>query len=60
MTPLAIAVERRQWRSVALYLLLGVSNAAAVLPPQSLAELLDLMSGEQETGRNGGEGATGR
>jgi hypothetical protein len=45
VTPLAIAVERREWRSVALRLLLGVADAAAALPPESLAELLDLLSG---------------
>jgi hypothetical protein len=47
VTPLAIAVERRDWQSVALYLLLGVSDAAAALPVESLAELLDLLGGEE-------------
>jgi hypothetical protein len=47
VTPLAIAVERRDWHSVALYLLLGVSDAAAALPEESLAALLDLLGGDE-------------
>lgn len=54
MTPLAVAVERRDWRSVALYLLLGVSDAAAALPQESLAALLDLLGGMKESERDGG------
>jgi hypothetical protein len=45
VTGLAIAVERRNWRAVSLYLLLGVSDAAALLPAESLAALLDLLGG---------------
>ena len=45
MTPLAVAVERRRWQAVALYLLLGVTEAASKLPPESLAALLDLLGG---------------
>ncbi|HEY7269688.1 MAG TPA: hypothetical protein VH951_07665 [Dehalococcoidia bacterium] len=44
MTPMALAIERRQWDLVALYLLLGVQRAAALLPPETLTELLDLLS----------------
>jgi hypothetical protein len=47
VTALAIAVERREWRVVALYLLLGVSRAASRLPPETLTELLDLLGGEE-------------
>lgn len=47
MTPLAVAVERRQWEAVALYLLLGVAEAASQLPPESLAALVDLLGGEE-------------
>lgn len=47
MTPLAIAVERREWRTVALRLLLGVADAASALPPESLEALLDLLGGEE-------------
>jgi hypothetical protein len=55
VTPLAVAVERRDWRSVALYLLLGVSDAAAALPQESLAALLDLLGGMEDAERDGGE-----
>lgn len=54
MTGLAVAVERREWRVVTLYLLLGVSEAASALPAESLAALLDLLGGEEarlEVGR---------
>jgi hypothetical protein len=44
MTAFAVAVERQQWSLVSLYLLLGVTEAAQKLPPESLAELLDLLS----------------
>jgi hypothetical protein len=47
VTPLAVAVERRDWHSVALYLLLGVADAASALPPESLVALLDLLDGEE-------------
>jgi hypothetical protein len=48
VTRLAVAVERRDWRVVALYLLLGVAEAASQLPPNSLAELIDLLGGEAD------------
>ncbi|HLF77036.1 MAG TPA: hypothetical protein VJB57_06040 [Dehalococcoidia bacterium] len=48
MTPLAVAVERRQWQVVALRLLLGVSDAARRLPPESLNELIDLLGAGSE------------
>jgi hypothetical protein len=60
VTPLAVAVERRDWRSVALYLLLGVSLAASALPPESLTELLDLLDGGSEAGRDGGKDTSRR
>jgi hypothetical protein len=47
VTPLAVAVERREWHSVALRLLLGVADAASALPPESLTELIDLLNGEE-------------
>lgn len=47
MTPLAIAVERREWHAVALRLLLGVADAASALPPESLAALLELLGSEE-------------
>ena len=43
---LAQAIEHKQWPLVSLMLLLGVSEVAAKLPPESLAALLDLVSGD--------------
>jgi len=48
MTSLAVAVEKREWRLVSLYLLLGVSEAASRLPPETLSELVDLLGGERD------------
>jgi hypothetical protein len=47
MTSVAVAIEKRQWQLLSLYLLLGVSEAASRLPPESLSELVDLLAGEQ-------------
>jgi hypothetical protein len=44
MSGLALALERRQWETVALYLLAGVAAATEKLPPDSLNGLLDLLS----------------
>ena len=46
MTAFQVAVERQQWQLVALYLLLGISEAASKLPPESLTALIDLLGGE--------------
>ena len=48
MTSLAGAIEKREWRLVSLYLLLGVSEAASHLPPETLSELVDLLGGERD------------
>jgi hypothetical protein len=48
MTSLAVAIEKRDWRLVSLYLLLGVSEAASHLPPETLTELVDLLGGERD------------
>jgi hypothetical protein len=50
------AIERKQWEVVCLYLLLGVTEAAAKLPPESLSALLDLLSGEDESDRKRARG----
>jgi len=47
MTPFAAAIEKREWRLVSLYLLLGVHEGALRLPPETLSELVDLLGGEQ-------------
>jgi len=50
MSALALAIERKEWELAALYLLLGVSRAAAKLPPDAVHGLLAVLSAE------GGEG----
>jgi len=57
MTAFAVAVERRQWPLVSLFLLLGVSEAAAKLPPESLTALIDLLGGEAESFPSGKDGS---
>lgn len=42
------AVQQKQWEVVSLYLLLGITQAASMLPPESLSALLDLLAGEEE------------
>jgi hypothetical protein len=44
VTTLAAAIERGQWRLVSMYLLYGVSEAAARLDRGSLEALLDLVA----------------
>jgi len=48
---LPIAIERREWRLVALCLLIGVADAASRLPPETLESLLELL----EVPAGGGE-----
>jgi hypothetical protein len=45
MTGFAVAVERKQWSLVSLYLLAGISEFSAKLPPDSLDALLDVLGG---------------
>lgn len=45
---LAQAIQRKDWPLVSLFLLLGVSDVAASLPPATLAALLDLLGGIEE------------
>jgi len=40
MSPFALAVQRRSWHAVALYLLVGAAETAAALPPLDRALLL--------------------
>ncbi len=42
---LTLALERRAWSLAALCLLLGVAEAAAGLPPETLESLLELLEG---------------
>jgi hypothetical protein len=46
MSGLALAIERKEWELVALYLVLGVSRAAAKLPPDAVYGLLEVLSVE--------------
>lgn len=45
MSVLSQAIERKQWELVALYLALGVSEAAAKLPPDAIHALLEVLEG---------------
>jgi len=47
MTAIGVAIERQDWRLVSHYLLLGVSEAAAKLPAESLVALLEILGGEE-------------
>ena len=57
MTAFAVAVERRQWSLVSLFLLLGLAEAAAKLPPESLTALIDLLGGAEPPRRGRRRGA---
>ena len=57
MTPLAVAVERKQWSLVSLYLLIGVTEAAAKLPAESLTALIDILGDAAGPGREGRRGS---
>lgn len=60
MSALALAIERKQWELIALYLSLGVCRAAAKLPPDAIHGLLEVLSAESRQGlsspRRGGSG----
>jgi len=58
---LALAIERKEWELTALYLLLGVSRAAAKLPPDAICGLLEVLSAEGGEGLpSPGRGGSGR
>ncbi len=51
MSTLAVAIDRREWELAALCLLLGVTEAAAALPPEAVDGLLEVLAGlEAEDG----------
>ena len=52
MSPLAVAVQRRAWTLVALYLLLGVAHAASRLPPEAVEGLLEALEGSAGRGES--------
>ncbi len=45
MSTLAVAIHRREWELAALCLLLGVTEAAAALPPEAVDGLLEVLAG---------------
>ncbi len=52
MSTLAVAIDRREWELAALCILLGVTEAAAALPPEAVDGLLEVLAGlEAEDGR---------
>jgi hypothetical protein len=46
MQTLAVAIERKQWELAALCLLLGLTEAAAKLPPEAIEGLLEVLTAE--------------
>ena len=52
VSPLAVAVDRRSWTLVALYLLLGVAQAASRLPPEAVEGLLEALEGPPGRGES--------
>ena len=51
MQTLAVAIERKQWELVALCLLLGLTEAAAKLPPEAIEGLLEVLAAEDRPSR---------
>jgi hypothetical protein len=51
VSALALAVEQQRWSLVAVLLLLGVSEAAAKLPPEALMGLLEVLEERPSGGR---------
>ncbi len=45
MSTLAVAIQHREWEWAALRLLLGVTEAAAALPPDAVEGLLEVLAG---------------
>jgi len=56
VTALALAIEKKRWRRVALYLLLAMGRVAERLPEDTLAELLALLGDDSGTAGGGREG----
>jgi hypothetical protein len=48
MQTLAVAIERKHWELAALCLLLGLTEAAAKLPPEAIEGLLELLAAEHQ------------
>lgn len=46
---LGTAIERRDWEAAALCLLLGAARAAQTLPPETLEQMIWLLTENRET-----------
>lgn len=51
MTVLALAIQQGDWPFVALCLLLGVTESASRLPPETLDAILELLEEPTRRGR---------
>ena len=56
MSTLAVAIRNKRWEVAALCLLVGVAEAAAVLPPDAVEGLLEVLAGleDERPRRRGG------
>jgi len=62
MSALALAIQRKQWEVAALYLLVGLTQATAKLPPDAILGLLEVLEGSPSAsaeGRPASGGSTG-
>ena len=48
MSMLAVAIQGKRWQLAALCLLLGVTEAAAALPPDAVEGLLEVLVGLED------------
>jgi hypothetical protein len=51
---LSHAIQLRDWETVALCLLLGVTRAARAFPPETLEEMVELLAGTRRASKSGG------
>ena len=51
MSTLAVAIQGKRWELAALCLLLGVTEAAAALPPDAVEGLLEVLAGLEDEER---------
>jgi len=59
MQTLAVAIERKHWELAALCLLLGLTGAAAKLPPEAIEGLLEVLAAEHHAPRAKGRSRRG-
>jgi hypothetical protein len=60
MQTLAVAIERKHWELAGLCLLLGLTEAAAKLPPEAIEGLLEVLAAENRAPRAKGRSRRGR